>query len=796
MHPQDGKSGGDDSLDTPRQQESIQGHPTETSASRDTTTPRQHHVRSAASGSASFQRSSGQTTSTATGIPIGLSTENHTRLNRPVASDTRPSSPEQPLNLSAVLSQLGQVADKREIEYQDKIERLRKHLSEKEDHIARLKISELNYCAAAKMYKQDRNYVLFRLASLEKEVNQRLRTKYGHTRLDGRAARNTAEKSKEPTKALSNPDLMAVGQKITRLVDDMTKTPVIKDASNSSHPGEKGGMRRIDSALPSIWEQSDSPSTCSCGCQEQMRALKARCEYAENYSAILEVRCEKYKQTNESYKAKWVQWKEAVVREQQVKRMRGHQHTADSGEMHNTPSPLSRHTQRPMSRTGQVHFGPVQVTTLPSDDSDSASQRSETTRQNTFFNRFMDQPPTSFSILVDQPAFANSSSHGKGSQMEPHVLDDDEETVGAELEAKLESSDKDRAMSPSLRPDDDSYEDRRNSPILSPTFPSEIELCRRRALSEGLSVLDTDKAGDGDGDDGDDKEYVSQQQQQREEQEYQIAQEQYQQPVSGSACKRPQDFSLPSDHSSPPMFDPEEDDAAEKMMPPPPPPRRFGATITVKNTVAVNKIATTTTSEEIVGTVRTVGDISTRKSSKQVVNNGNRWHQTNTKRGRDTIDARQEELDFLNDGNNAVARDDVIANADVAAPSERQANSAYPAERVYNFTERRKDKRKQMHGSDCPCCRRFYEITGPLPLPDGYNQFFTPAPRPGETEIWEQTNEERLNQRIQSVSRHRVQHEVPLTPPGFWDTDFPPTPERKKWDQIALERKDRKKQRT
>jgi len=27
-------------------------------------------------------------------------------------------------------------------------------------------------------------------------------------------------------------------------------------------------------------------------------------------------------------------------------------------------------------------------------------------------------------------------------------------------------------------------------------------------------------------------------------------------------------------------------------------------------------------------------------------------------------------------------------------------------ERIYNFTERRKDKRRQMHGHDCACCRR------------------------------------------------------------------------------------------
>ncbi|KAG0226643.1 hypothetical protein BGX31_007225 [Mortierella sp. GBA43] len=118
-----------------------------------------------------------------------------------------------------------------------------------------------------------------------------------------------------------------------------------------------------------------------------------------------------------------------------------------------------------------------------------------------------------------------------------------------------------------------------------------------------------------------------------------------------------------------------------------------------------------------------------------------------------------------------------------------------PDQRIYNFTERNRDKRKQMHGHDCACCRRFYELTGPLPLPDGYNAFFTPAPRPGEKEEWEKSAEDRLQDRIQQISRHRVHHENPLTPPGFWDTDFPPTPDRLEWDRIAGERRDRKKKR-
>ncbi|KAF9133556.1 hypothetical protein BGW39_009527 [Mortierella sp. 14UC] len=115
-------------------------------------------------------------------------------------------------------------------------------------------------------------------------------------------------------------------------------------------------------------------------------------------------------------------------------------------------------------------------------------------------------------------------------------------------------------------------------------------------------------------------------------------------------------------------------------------------------------------------------------------------------------------------------------------------------ERIYNFTERRKSKRKLMHGHNCECCRRFYELTGPLPLPDGYSHFFQPIPRPGEKEVWEKTDDERLQDRIQEVSRHRVQHMPPLTPPGFWDTDFPSTPERKKWDEIDRERRERKRE--
>lgn len=87
-------------------------------------------------------------------------------------------------------------------DYEAHIERLNSALSS-------LRRREFKWSAAAKMYKQDRNYMSLRLAELEREIVQKL----GIAK-DGQLG--VEEQSNK-----QNTDLMMVYQKITKMVDDL-----------------------------------------------------------------------------------------------------------------------------------------------------------------------------------------------------------------------------------------------------------------------------------------------------------------------------------------------------------------------------------------------------------------------------------------------------------------------------------------------------------------------------------------------------------------------------------------------
>lgn len=63
---------------------------------------------------------------------------------------------------------------------------------------------------------------------------------------------------------------------------------------------------------------------------------------------------------------------------------------------------------------------------------------------------------------------------------------------------------------------------------------------------------------------------------------------------------------------------------------------------------------------------------------------------------------------------------------------------------VFKETVRQKAARKQLHGHDCPCCRKYYEAVG-------------------------------KDERVESISRHRYRKEDPGTPEGFWNVRFSQT---------------------
>ncbi|KAG0098686.1 hypothetical protein BGZ93_010736 [Podila epicladia] len=514
-----------------------------------------------------------------------------------------------------------------------------------------------------------------------------------------------------------------------------------------------------------------------------------------------------------TYRNKLAQWKEAsqsIVQGRTRRRMEeaARQSFQPDAPQHALHRRHRSHQQYP-SRVGQVHFGPVKVTRLPTEDSDT-SQRTEATRQNTLYNQYNNQ------ISVDTTYhLATSNSYpGTGSRLEPHVLDDDN---NGDVTPVSDA--------------DESPEGNSNTRAISPSLPSELELRRRQALAESEHEEDTESVDV----QADEKvEKLVRRGSTKSESASPTAQilRKYQKtPVretvgstSGgdganrttdnptneeldAAMKRCANYSLPSDHSSPPMFDFTDhndkdhgrrntaprssisaddfesyDESDDDFHPPPRPqfPPKAPAEHSEEGTQIVEDAP-----QQLQGTSPRSPKGKRPAEDEAVVHDqssklGRRRHKeewitsAKPRRNRQSIHPRQEDYEFLTE--------------DDGGPS----TSRGP---VFNETERRKDKRKHMHASDCACCRRFYQLTGPLPLPDGYNAFFTPAPRPGQPEVWEQTSQQRLNQRIQTVSRHRVQHVAPATPPGYWDTDFPATPDRQEWDRIALERKKRKKQR-
>ncbi|KAF9395845.1 hypothetical protein CPC16_006539 [Podila verticillata] len=760
MHPQQGKHSNGPShhrSPSPTKKGARPTNATGIGAHKDT---QPHNVISinAASGAMPSSETTRNASSSTAPMPSNFNTECQSK--RPAATDVMASFPEQH-RLGLMLSEVTRVVEKRELDYEVHIERLNNTLSS-------LRRRELKWSAAAKMYKQDRNYMSLRLAELEREIVQKLGGQLG-----------VEEQGNE-----RNAHLMMVYQKITKMVDDLT--------TDSSEQRESNPANRSQPSAP----DTTVPSDCACthGCREELRVLRARCKLAENHVELLKVKCEKERNAISTYRSRLDKWREssqAIIRDtnrrrKEVQRQSFHPEAPQRRHNHRH---LRSHPQYP-SRVGQVHFGPVKVTRLPAEDSD-ASQRTETTRQNTLLNRYNSQLP----VDTNYHAATSNSYSGTGSRSEPHVLDADDD------------ADEDDVTPVS---DTDASGGNTNYRVMSPSLPSELELRRRQVLAESESEEDSEHSDE----QGETSEKLVHRGTNPTESTSPIARalRGHQQTPAGATSsslggdgvnstankpfanqghattKRNQDLSLPSDHSSPPMFDftdhndtdhgrrntnalksptaadSESDDERDDFHPPPRPQFIPKAPETHEEEALIVE----STPQELQGAssrshvrqMLAAGAIKGKQfvEDELVIQNPSRhdhrqrndnegWiTSTKPKYSRQSIHPRQEDYDFLTE------------NASGAGPS-------------------------------------FYQMTGPLPLPDGYNAFFTPAPRPGQSEVWEQTPQERLNQRIQTVSRHRVQHAPPPTPPGYWDVDFPLTPERQEWDRIALERKNRKKQR-
>ncbi|CAG8497660.1 7292_t:CDS:2 [Diversispora eburnea] len=121
--------------------------------------------------------------------------------------------------------------------------------------------------------------------------------------------------------------------------------------------------------------------------------------------------------------------------------------------------------------------------------------------------------------------------------------------------------------------------------------------------------------------------------------------------------------------------------------------------------------------------------------------------------------------------------DDDIEEMELPATSNTSFNkknkNKCDSEPNYRIIEasRKKSDRCKWKGEDCRDCHRFYKVAGPLPLPDSVRTFGYGH----DNNDQEQSPELLIEAHMQHVSRHRTLYSRPLTPPGFWEVDFPTT---------------------
>ncbi|KAF9195020.1 hypothetical protein BGZ51_005984 [Haplosporangium sp. Z 767] len=730
---------------------------------------------------------------------------------------------------------------------QDKNQTLENENRKLKELIRQHHTSALDWCSHAKIYQMERNFMTNRLAELELQIAKKSIGETVHQPAKPSTSNVGAistshwndQESTEKTQETESPALTNfVSQSISQILDDMAQSKTSKEPNlpllskrNYSIGNDDTANTKASSTSSSAINMPKSalkstikPSTCTCGCQEELRFWKSRCQYAENQVVIQEMRCERSAIKLDGYKAKWNRYREQIIREQYQHRMR----MAISAQQ----QPQQQSLEPGHVQTHSVEREQPKRTRFGTEDSETSQKRRETTQKNTLYNQFNARRPSRRRSSADS-LFNNSRPSGNGSAAQPHMLFENAERGSSSDEGDHGLTDMRRSEEHVQELGDKDTPADYGSQPLSLTFPSDLALRRRQGLSDFED--DDDSQDDGhqpltmaNGKRSSTRSFESVSPTTRASQTRSLkrpvytshsAHQQQQLATSPSIENRRQSFA--SDQSSQPMFTSTDYSHATTHTRTPKAHAETEAGLKAESagvTPEQRRVFVPETPLELQGLTPNKN----RSPRNPVDEDGPKTAKRQTK-GSITTDVTDdgfsdtqpepEDADKENKkptrkrGPEALIMSDTTRDEKSAHHERGNINdeqhrgqdgggaSDVPEERVYNFTERRKDKRKQMHGHDCACCRRFYEITGPLPLPDGYNKFFTPAPRPGEKEVWEKSSEERLQQRIQDVSRHRVHHEDPLTPPGFWDTDFPPTQDRLEWDRIAEERRQRKRAR-
>lgn len=113
---------------------------------------------------------------------------------------------------------------------------------------------------------------------------------------------------------------------------------------------------------------------------------------------------------------------------------------------------------------------------------------------------------------------------------------------------------------------------------------------------------------------------------------------------------------------------------------------------------------------------------------------------------------------------------------------------------------RSKVKRKQMHALDCECCREYYERVGPIAVRP-FEEIREPSEDEKDSRVAVKDSEgdeaaaRQQQKHKQLTSRHRDFGPPPLTPPGYWDIDFPTTQKLGELNKQAEEAHEKQRQR-
>ncbi|KAF8980977.1 hypothetical protein BGZ46_003397 [Entomortierella lignicola] len=763
--------------------------------------------------------------------------------------------------------------------------------------------SALDWCSVAKQYQQDRNFMTLRLAELELQLSN---TTYKNNKDTTETHNQTVGSSKDKTTATTTTpnrqddnedDSLSnfVSQSISQILDYMapssgSKEPKLPPLSKGGYSTSGNAINKegapTEPILRSALKTSSKSRPCTCGCQEELKAWKARCDFAENQATLLEMRCEKTNVMVDAYKAKWTQWKETVVREQYQRRMKAAMSPQSAqylslSSKQNPQQETQLNQQEQQGNRRMVHSvsDPTRRSRSATQESNSSHKRQEVTKRNTLFNQLISRAAEDSNVIQGATSTNRDFQAETSPVSSPHVAFVHKDGDSSSSDEVTERQARQKSKTHVLDSEENDTSVEYGEQPMSLTFPSDLALHRRGyGLSELEEEDDDDDVLASHGEDRDvrtqgrNRKYIDDSPTTRVSERYQkrsTAIPRHQPHISSTIDTSKTEhehehgaalLSIVSDQSSPPMFDSEDYVTSYRSAKTPirqsSIDKSYQGTTTItpkvtpKNTqldlsagaphrgrvivpetplelqgitpkkenqpLALSVVKTTSahsdTAQRTLMNRKNLPDMAREASIGDVEvalqhsagpqspsgaddpdepDKENKAPQVIEIHSNSDLDLHDKEVSFVEDSICHEQNDEVSHDQE----SENQTTTAVLEQRIYNFTERRKDKRKQMHGHDCACCRRFYELTGPLPLPDGYNTFFTPAPRPGEKEVWERTPEERLQDRIQQISRHRVQHEQPLTPPGFWDTDFPSTQDRLEWDKIAGERREMKKQR-